>query len=472
MIRDYCVENVKERDKMGHWDLQFRVIVFFLLFAGLSTVWGDIITVDDDGVADFNNIQAAIDDANDGDVVEVQSGTYTGIGNRDIDFLGKAITVRSANGAEYCIIDCEGMEQAPHRGFYFHSGEESESVLDGFSITNGYAYGTDSNRHGGGAIRCDDSSPMIMNCIFTRNYAAWDGGAINNLNSDPTIVNCSFIDNEAIENDGGGINNYKSSPQIINCIFSGNSAYDWGGGIRNLHTSSPTIINCFFNNNSSDEGAGIFDYNDSTPAILNCTFIGNLARTGGGGIDSQEYCVVTISNCIIWDNDGPALSGGQYDVSYSNIEGSFIGLGNIDVDPCFVDSINGDYHLKSEGWRWYESWGIWTWDDVTSLCIDAGNPGSGLGDELLSVPRDPDNEWGENVRINMGAYGGTAKASMGPVGWALLADVNNDGVVDFVDVGIWAGYWLEAGDELPGDLNRDGVVEGIDFALVGLDFGN
>ena len=59
---------------------------------------------------------------------------------------------------------------------------------------------------------------------------------------------------------------------------------------------------------------------------------------------------------------------------------------------------------------------------------------------------------------------------MGPVVWLLLADMNNDGAVDFSDVGIWAGYWLEADDELPGDLTRDGVVDGFDYALLGLDF--
>jgi len=56
-----------------------------------------IITVDDDLPADFNNIQAAINDANNGDIIEVQPGRYTGPGNRDIDLLNKAITVRSKN---------------------------------------------------------------------------------------------------------------------------------------------------------------------------------------------------------------------------------------------------------------------------------------------------------------------------------------------------------------------------------------
>ncbi|KKN60012.1 hypothetical protein LCGC14_0536510, partial [marine sediment metagenome] len=76
----------------------------------------------------------------------------------------------------------------------------------------------------------------------------------------------------------------------------------------------------------------------------------------------------------------------------------------------------------------------------------------------MSVPRDPDNEYGENIRVNMGAYGGTSQASIGPIGWALLADMNNDRIVDWLDFGLWTGYWLDSGYELPGDLNRDGIA--------------
>jgi len=102
-----------------------------------------IITVDNDGPADFNNIQAAIDDANDGDTVEIQLGTYTGLGNRDIDFVGKVVTVCSTDPNDpsvvaATIIDCNGTAEEPHRGFYFHSGEDANSILDGFTIINGY----------------------------------------------------------------------------------------------------------------------------------------------------------------------------------------------------------------------------------------------------------------------------------------------------------------------------------------------
>ena len=117
-----------------------------------------IITVDDDGPADFNNIQPAIDDANDADTVIVADGTYQGPGNRGIDFLGKPITVRSANGPAACIIDC----QLADRGFIFQTAEDANSVLDGFTITGGSAIS-------GGGVRCKNSSPTIANCIIRGN---------------------------------------------------------------------------------------------------------------------------------------------------------------------------------------------------------------------------------------------------------------------------------------------------------------
>ena len=120
------------------------------------------IIVDDDGPADFNNIQAAIIDANDGDTVLVKDGTYTGDGNHDIEFLGKAITVRSQHGPQNCIIDCNGPPYQYRHGFNFYDMEGPNSILSGFTITN------INQSEWGGAIFCGEMSrPSIDNCILT-----------------------------------------------------------------------------------------------------------------------------------------------------------------------------------------------------------------------------------------------------------------------------------------------------------------
>jgi len=96
------------------------------------------------GGGPYPTIQAAIDAAHSGDVVELENGVYTSDGNRDISFEGKSITVHSRSGdPTLCIIDCGGWADttAPHRGFMFSSGESAFSVLSDITVRNGLAYG-------------------------------------------------------------------------------------------------------------------------------------------------------------------------------------------------------------------------------------------------------------------------------------------------------------------------------------------
>jgi hypothetical protein len=317
------------------------------------------------------------------------------------------------------------------------SGTDNTAVLNGFVITAGNAnVGTfpDSRCIGGGMYNFT-GSPKISNCIFRNNYAFSGGaGMFNSDNSDPLLENCHFIEN-VTEEDGAGMTNFMGSdPVLTNCYFIRNRAEDHAGGMLNVAESnpvldsctfianaagtesqrhdgggmlndegSPTLINCLLISNTAGRNGGAMNNKGNiNPVIQNCTFSENLAGSDGDGIFNQDSNVL-LTNCILWANGSDQIYGNA-NVSYSNVQGGFEGEGNIDADPLFADTDNGDYHLKSEMGRWDSNSGSWIKDDITSPCIDAGDPNSDWSGET----------WPHGGRINIGAYGGTRQASMSP----------------------------------------------------------
>ena len=291
--------------------------------------------------ADQPTIQAGIDAALPGDTVLVADGSYKGAGNKDLNFKGKAITVRSANGAENCIIDCEGSG----RGFYFHHGESRYSVVSGITITNGKT-----SYPGGGGILCEKSSPTIRDCLLVGNSSLFGGGiSCFGPSSSPRIIDCTIKNNHS-DNTGGGIFCYWSSATITRSSIIGNSA-DWGGGIF-FDSSTAIMTNSVIAGNvGSVDGGGIYAQFFS-PNIINCTVIGNSAATGGGLYSSgADYSVSQpiIINSVLWGNTPEEINKDAYStptVSYCNVKGGYVGLGNFAAAPLFIDSENGDYHLS------------------------------------------------------------------------------------------------------------------------------
>lgn len=224
-----------------------------------------------------------------------------------------------------------------------------------------------------------------------------------------------------------------SSPVILNCTISNNTAGLDGGGIfcytRGDPSLSPNLRNCVVSGNSAaDYGDGIYGCNGE---IINCTIVNNV----GHGL---RHCGNRVTNCIIWGNTDD-LSKYTY-ATYSCIENGDLGQGNIASDPCFADPNNGDYHLKSQAGRWDASNGGWTIDDVTSPCIDTGDPMSPIGYETFP----------NGGVVNMGAYGGTGEGSKsyfsGPPCETIVAgDVNGDCKIDFRDFQLMAVHWMEGG---------------------------
>ncbi len=120
--------------------MRCSMLVCSAIIALAFTASGATYVVEPDGSGDFPTIQAAINASSDGDIIELADGTFTGAGNRDVDFTGRAVTVRSQSGdPETCVIDCEGSEADPHRGFIFQSDEGPESIIEGITVTHGWA---------------------------------------------------------------------------------------------------------------------------------------------------------------------------------------------------------------------------------------------------------------------------------------------------------------------------------------------
>ena len=158
----------------------------------------------------YGTMQAGIDAASNGDTVLVADGVYQGEGNCALDFNGKSIVVMSENGPGNCTIVCDDQAQ----GFIFNSGETSEAVLRGVTITCGSAL------YGGG-IRITDASPTIERCIIWGNNA-YQGGGIYVNNGDPHIVNCTVLQNTATN--GGAIYLVDSDLVVNSCIVAQNTA--------------------------------------------------------------------------------------------------------------------------------------------------------------------------------------------------------------------------------------------------------
>ena len=273
------------------------------------------------------------------------------------------------------------------------------------------------------------SNPILIDCTFRDNDGGTNGGGIYNDISNPTLIRCRFISN--MGDYGGGMFNADSNPTLTNCTFTQNmpcwsatDVFPSGGGMYNFSNSNPILTNCIFNGNRAEyDGGGMYNFN-SSPILTNCTFAENSAENGNALAcnSNQAPSTVELINCILW-NGGDEIWNGDNStiaITYSNIQGGFPGEGNIDVNPEFVRGgywtqpsprspnssvwIEGDYHLKSEAGRWDPVSESWIIDNLTSHCIDAGDPNSPVGDET-----DPN-----GGRINMGAYGGTAEASKSP----------------------------------------------------------
>jgi hypothetical protein len=302
-----------------------------------------------DGSGDFETIQDGIDAAVDGDVVELCDAVFSGTGNGNCDFLGKAITVRSASGEpEQCVV-------VPFGGaaFYFASGEGPSSVLEGITIRGG------SSPFFGGGIVCYESSPTIDNCMIVENEAL-SGGGIRIVFGTPVFRGCTINANTAPgdwhgSGYGGGVLCELTDARFESCLITGNWTNGVAGGCCILG-GSMQFINCTISGNQGADGGGLYVYYPTTAALENCILWGNCASGSGDEAFLEQASTVLALTCSDVDSSGISGPGA---VQYLS--------GNLFVNPLFCDPADcsaapttaGDYRLAAN-----------------SPCLDA--PGCGL----------------------------------------------------------------------------------------------
>lgn len=301
-------------------------------------------------------IQLAIDAANNGDFIIVHPGTYY----ENIRISDKIITLWSSDlNPANTIID--GNRRGSVVRFY-----NSSAALNGFTIQNGDSYL-------GGGIYCNRSYVNIDNCIIQRNSAV-KGGGIYLLCSDNSHISSCIIQNNNVSQKGGGIFFNNTTSWITNCLFVGNKAiYSGKGGAIYCYDDYPF---------------------DNHLTIINCTFSFNIA--GRGSAIEHNNPNVTITNCILWDDDEgeDEIFGYPFcraTVTYSNIQSEiYEGVGNISVDPLFIKKENygrGDYRLQ-----------------LYSPCIDAGTNNGAPRVDINDLGRPIDGNLDGLAVCDMGAY--------------------------------------------------------------------
>jgi len=280
---------------------------------------------------DYGTISEAIIAAQTGDFVIVRDGVYLGEGNRDLDLAGKSIVIQSDNGPGSCFIDCGGN----HRAFIIENDEDRELIIRGFTIQHGFA------EDFGGAVFCNNSSPVIDDCHFENNKSPY-GAAIASLNGNPQITNCHFFNNSATYY-GGAIFLANSNASVSNSYAAWNFA-EAGAAIYSCWFAQPRIVNSLLVWNSADRGGAICAEFMGFPELSNCT----LSDNSGSGIYCQwSNCIV--ENSIIYGNNPEEIECTDADpsIGYSCIKDGYTGDGNISDDPLFAVGSQGDYYLGS-----------------------------------------------------------------------------------------------------------------------------
>ncbi len=263
---------------------------------------------------------------------------------------------------------------------------DSGSVLSYCRIRNGKSSGSWPDNSGGG-VSLWSSDVRIEHCLFENNSSDYLAGALFCWDSAPVVRDCIFTGNDC-SYDGGAIYLYFSDGVFNDCTVTGNSTFYYGASLAS-EGSYGTLTRCVIIDNVAQAEAGAIWAHYSELTFTNCTFYGNATTYGWGGAVYLIEASAAITDCILWNNSGNGGDlyldvNGIAAVNYTDLNGNFGGMGNINADPLFVDATHGDFHLSP-----------------SSPCIDAGTAFFELnGDTLVNL----DSTQYEGTAPDMGAF--------------------------------------------------------------------
>ena len=275
--------------------------------------------------AQHANIQAALTSAAVGDTVLVAAGTYTGTGNRNLDFKGKDLVLLAESGSAVTIIDVAGSEQDPARGILLGSALTQATVVDGFTIVNGFM--------------AEMSEPSLARSADARHDLSGAGIMIRGFCS-PIVRNC-IIRNCSSAFTGGGLGiELGAAPRLENVVVRGCSAGIQGGGLSLETGADATLINCIFIGNRALNGGGAH-FSPGAVTVIGSVFAGNSADGRGGGIDALLFSRVRLEQTIVWNNCGSQGDDFFVDPAIADEPSDFVQLVCCIVDTTGVHDEGG-----------------------------------------------------------------------------------------------------------------------------------
>ncbi|MCB1069550.1 MAG: hypothetical protein H7A43_03790 [Verrucomicrobia bacterium] len=310
----------------------------------------------------YLDIQPAIDASTSGDVILVQPGSYPWLSASNLQFYGKAITLRADQGNETTFIEplwgnpamllqAGDTTNLLIQGFTFVGGQPAPANPTNFLVTNSRGivalpgsgatfeacrffnffseqgvlsvigspgsslYLASSDIAGsGGAMHLVGAEIVLSNCVFAGNGAGYDGGAIYaTSNTMLTITDTIFSNNTANIADSIEIRTYgQQTATYYSVAMKASVTNSYGGGALYLGASVATISNCIFIGNHAGHGGAVDTAASSTATVYTSTFLtnsawGTLDNSLGGGAIAIDDSAMSVQSCLFSNNHAGIL---------------------------------------------------------------------------------------------------------------------------------------------------------------------